>query len=81
MGGKKERSLLRYIRQETIAGEKRKVAASMLTDWTSGETKPPLDCEREEFEKMVNRNPKSNLSWEKIHGIQKKYWDERNIYS
>ena len=81
MGGKQERTLLRHIRRETIIGEKRIVVSSMLTDWAMGETKTPLDHEREEFESMARRRPNSTLSWEKIHGIQKKYWDERNIYS
>ena len=81
MGGKSERTLLRHIRRETIIGEKRKVVISMLTDWSMGETKTPLDHEREEFESMARKNPNSTLSWGKIHGIQKKYWDERNIYS
>jgi hypothetical protein len=81
MGGKTERTLLRNIRREGIIGEKRTVVISMLTDWSTGETKTPFDHEREEFESMARRKPNSTLSWEKIHGIQKKYWDERNIYS
>lgn len=81
IGGPAERILLRHIRKETIVGEKRKVASSMLIDWQSGEIKTPASSEKEEFEAMVRRNDKSTLSWGKIHGIQKKYWDERNIYS
>lgn len=81
MGGKSERTLLRHIRRETIIGEKRVVVISMLNDWATGETKTPLAYEREEFESMARRSPNSTLSWGKIHGIQKKYWDERNIYS